>query len=222
MQRILNIVAWVGVALVVVAVGLRFAPISPDWSRTGVYLAWAGLLLVLIYPLGMLTRKQARQLAIVSSSVLVVLAVLVAVNYLSNRRFKRWDLTENAIHTLSEQSQKVVSGLDAPLRILVFDRVDRLGGYRDRLAQYENASRRISVEYIDSDLDPLRAREFDIQALPTPVLQYKAERATAVQVLQEQQRSTAAEIEALEAMREQVKASFSGVASAATPAGRDG
>ena len=43
MQRILNIVAWVGVALVVVAVGLRFAPISPDWSRTGVYLAWAGL-----------------------------------------------------------------------------------------------------------------------------------------------------------------------------------
>jgi ABC-type uncharacterized transport system involved in gliding motility auxiliary subunit len=131
------------------------------------------LLLVLIYPLGMLTRKQARQLAIVSSSVLVVLAVLIAVNYLSNRRFQRWDLTENAIHTLSEQSQKVVSGLDAPLRILVFDRVDRLGSYRDRLAQYENASRRISVEYIDSDLDPLRAREFEVQALPTLVLQYK-------------------------------------------------
>jgi ABC-type uncharacterized transport system involved in gliding motility auxiliary subunit len=173
MQRILNIVAWFGVALVVVAVGLRFGPVSPEWSRYGFYLAWIGLLLVLLYPLGMMPRRQARQFAIVSSSVIVVLLVLIAVNYLANRRNKRWDLTENAIHSLSEQSQKVVASLDAPLKILVFDRADRLGGYRDRLSQYEGASSRLSVEYVDGELDPVRAKQFEVQAFPTLVLQYK-------------------------------------------------
>ena len=176
MQRVLNIVAWFGVALVVAAViitlSLRFGWISPDWGRYTLYLALSGLALVLLYPLGTMTSRQVRQFAVVSSSVLVVLLVLIAINYLANRRNKRWDLSANAIYSLSEQSQKIVSGLDKPLKILVFGRADTLGSYRDRLSQYEGASRQVSVEYVDGDLDPVRSKQFEVQAYPTLVLQY--------------------------------------------------
>src|SRR5215207_6155140 len=111
MQRILNIIGWIGVAIVVAAVGLKYrGPV--EWQRTAILMAWGGLVLVLLYPLGQLTRRQFKQLSLAATSVLVVLGILIAVNYLANRRTMRWDLTANAVHTLSEQSQKVVSGLD--------------------------------------------------------------------------------------------------------------
>ena len=172
MQRILNIVGWIGVAIVVAAVGLKYrGPV--EWQRTAILMAWGGLVLVLLYPLGQLTRRQFKQLSLAATSVLVVLGILIAVNYLANRRALRWDLTANAVHTLSEQSQKVVSGLDAPLKILLFDQSDRFANYTDRLSQYKNASRQLSVEYVDGNLDPVRAKQFEIQAFPTLVLQYK-------------------------------------------------
>ena len=49
MQRILNIVGWIGVAIVVAAVALKFwGPV--EWQRTAVMMSWAGLVLVLLYP----------------------------------------------------------------------------------------------------------------------------------------------------------------------------
>ena len=127
MQRILNIIGWIGTALVIVAVGLRiFGP--PGWDRYAMYMAWAGLVCVLLYPLGQwreiaaqFNRRQARYASVALTSLIVVLGILIAVNYLSNRRHKRWDLTANSVHTLSEQSQKVLSGLDSPLKITLFD-----------------------------------------------------------------------------------------------------
>ena len=172
MQRILNIVSWIGVALVVVAFGLKLrGPV--EWQRTAIIMAWSGLGLVLLYPLSLLTRRQFKQVSLAVISVLVVLAILILVNYLANRRSMRWDLTANAVHTLSEQSQKVVSGLDAPLKIMLFDQSDRFSGYTDRLSQYKNASPKVSVEYVDGQLDPVRAKQFEVQAFPTLVLQYK-------------------------------------------------
>ena len=179
MQRILNIIGWIGTALVVAAVGLRiFGP--PDYQRWAIYLAWTGLAFVLLYPIGQwreiasqFNRRQARYATLAATSVLVVLGILVAVNYLSTRRNARWDLTANQVHTLSEQSQKVLSGLDAPLQMILVDRVDRFENYRDRLAQYSNASNRVSIEYLDGDQDPVRARQYEVQAFPTLILQYK-------------------------------------------------
>ena len=51
--------------------------------------------------------------AIASVSVLVVLGILIAVNYLSTRQNKRWDLTANQQFSLSEQTVKLLRELDA-------------------------------------------------------------------------------------------------------------
>jgi hypothetical protein len=100
MQRALNILGWVGTAIVFAAVAVRIT--KPDWDQYAIYAAWGGLALVLIYTLGQwreivayFQRRNARYAAIASVSVLVVLALLVAINYLSNRRNTRWDLTAN-------------------------------------------------------------------------------------------------------------------------------
>src|SRR4051812_23005571 len=115
MQRILNIIGWIGTALVVVAVGLRIFG-HGAYDRYAIWMAWTGLVCVLLYPLGQwreisaqFNRRQARYASVAATSILVVLGILIAVNYLSERRLnKRWDLTKNAVHTLSEQSQKII------------------------------------------------------------------------------------------------------------------
>ena len=172
MQRILNIVGWIGFALVAVAVALRFWG-PAEWQFRAFVMMWTGVGLVLLYPFSLLTRRQLKNVSLAATSVLVVLGILILANYLSNRRYKRWDLTANAVHTLSEQSQKVVAGLDAPLKILLFDQSDRFPNYRDRLTQYQNASSQLSVEYVDGTLDPVRAKQYEVQAFPTLVLLYK-------------------------------------------------
>lgn len=179
MQRILNVIGWIGTALVVAAVGIRlFAPF--EWSQYAVYLALAGLVCVLLYPIvqwrevaGQFNRRQARYASLAATSVLVVLGILIAVNYLSNRRNTRWDLTANQIHTLSEQSQKILSGLDAPLKMILIDQSLRFDQYRERLGQYVNASRQVSLEFVDGETDPLAAKKYEVQAFPTLVMLYK-------------------------------------------------
>jgi ABC-type uncharacterized transport system involved in gliding motility auxiliary subunit len=177
MQRILNIVGWIGTALVVAAVVLlKFGP--GGWDRYSFWMALSGLVLVLLYPIGQLAgqfnKRQAKYASVALTSVLVVFGILVALNYLSNRRLnKRWDLTANAVHTLSEQSQKVLAGLDAPLKITLVDRSERFDNYRERLSMYRDASRQVSIDYLDGELDPVKTKQFDVQAFPTLVLQYK-------------------------------------------------
>src|SRR3954470_1793384 len=98
LQRILGIVGWIGTALVFGAVAVRF--VRPEWDQYAIYAAWAGLACVVLYTLGQwreiveyFRRRQARYGALATVSVLVALGIVVAVNYLSTRENKRWDLT---------------------------------------------------------------------------------------------------------------------------------
>src|SRR5499426_2325002 len=120
-KNILNIVGWLGTALVVAAVAVRF--IRPEWDQYAVYGAWAGLACVLLYTLGQwreivdyFRRRQARYGALATVSVLVALGIVVAVNYLGSRENKRWDLTANQQNSLSEHTVKVLTGLDSPVK----------------------------------------------------------------------------------------------------------
>src|SRR5687767_14369488 len=97
-QRVLGIVGWFGTALVFAAVAVRF--LKPEWDQYAIWAAWSGLVCVLLYTLGQWREvitffrgRQARYGTIAGVSVLVVLGILIAVNYLAARENKRWDLT---------------------------------------------------------------------------------------------------------------------------------
>jgi ABC-type uncharacterized transport system involved in gliding motility auxiliary subunit len=187
MKRAFDVLGWIGVVLVVAAFGLRFGPlgrlvanVQPGPERIGSWLAWAGLACVLIYTASQwremkasFERRQTRLGTLAGVSVIVVLLILIAVNYLSTRRNKRWDLTQNQVNSLSEQSEKVLGGLDAPMKFILFDQNVNFDRYRERLSQYDFASDRVSVEYVDGDRDPARTKQYEVQTYPTLVIDYK-------------------------------------------------
>ncbi|MBI4263879.1 MAG: GldG family protein [Acidobacteria bacterium] len=181
LQRILGIVGWVGTALVFGAVAIRF--VRPEWDQYAVYAAWAGLSCVALYTAGQwrqilefFRRRQARYGALATISVFVALAIAVAVNYLSARQNKRWDLTANQQYSLSEQTVRVLESLEGPVKFTVFDRQTEFDRFRPRLDEYAYHSNQVSVEYVDPDTRPVVAREYDIQAYGTVVVDYMGRR----------------------------------------------
>ncbi|HEY2907750.1 MAG TPA: hypothetical protein VGJ29_17740, partial [Vicinamibacterales bacterium] len=109
-NRILSLVGWLGTALVFVAAAIKFG--FPAKEQYAFYLAWAGLVCVLAYTLGqwreiakVFSGRQARYGTLTGTSVLVVLGILVAINYIGKRQNKRWDLTSSKQFSLSDQSR---------------------------------------------------------------------------------------------------------------------
>ena len=181
LKRILSILSYVGMALVFGALAIRI--LRPEWDQYAVYASWTGLALVVLYTIGQwreiaafFQRRNARYGVLASASVLIVLGILVAVNYLSNRQNKRWDLTANRQYSLSDQTVKLLKGLNAPVKFLVFDRAQDLERFRARLNEYEYQSTQVDVEFIDADRRPVQAKEYEIQNYGTVVLEYMGRR----------------------------------------------
>src|SRR5688500_8280343 len=177
LRRILGLLGWLGVALVFAAVAIRFS--KPEWQQWYSGLALAGLVCTLLYMLSQ-WREVARSLsgrgakfgtvAIVSS--VVVLAILVALNYLGVRHHKRWDLTAAKQFTLSDQTRKILDGLQKPVAIKVFAQSNDFQRFRDRLDEYVYASKQVSIEYVDPVKSLSRANQYHVQQLGTVVLEY--------------------------------------------------
>jgi ABC-type uncharacterized transport system involved in gliding motility auxiliary subunit len=178
MQRILGFLGWVGTALVFAAVAIRF--LKPDWNQYGTWSAYAGLALVVLYTLGQwreilayFRRRQAKYGAMATVGVLVGLAIAIAVNYLSARQNKRWDLTANRQYSLSEQTLKVLGSLQSPVKFTVFDRATEFDRFRNRLDEYSYNSKQVAVEYVDPDTKPVIAKAAKIEQYGTVVVEYK-------------------------------------------------
>src|SRR6266496_5470385 len=148
-NRILSLIGWLGTALVMIAVAIRFGyPAKEQWAY---YMAWAGLVCVLLYTLGqwreiakVFSGRQARYGTLAATSILVVLGILIAINYIGAKQNKRWDLTANKQFSLSDQSKNVIAKLDAPLQVLVFAQEPEFERYQDKLKEYQYISKQVS------------------------------------------------------------------------------
>ena len=126
LKRVLGLLGWLGVALVFAAVAISFLRPEWQWYRG---LALGGLVCTLLYVLSQwreiareFSGRSARYGSLAFASILVVLGILAAINYLAARHNKRWDLTAAGQYTLSEQTKKVLQGLEKPVRATVFAR----------------------------------------------------------------------------------------------------
>jgi ABC-type uncharacterized transport system involved in gliding motility auxiliary subunit len=173
------------VALVMAAVAIRF--LRPEWQAWYSNFAIAGLVCTLLYLLSQwreivrsFSGREARFGTIAVTSVVAVLAILVAINYLASRHNKRWDLTAARQFTLSDQTRTVLRGLDRPINVMVFAQPDDFERFRDRLDEYQYVSTNVNVEYIDAVRSPSRANQYGVQSLGTVVFEYdgRTERVT--------------------------------------------
>lgn len=177
-NRIFSLIGWLGTALVLAAVGIRF--FMPAQEQYATYLAEGGLVCMVVYILSQWREiatffggRQARYGTLAASSVLIVLGILVAVNYIGKRQNKRWDLTSAKQFTLSDQTRNILSKLDSPLDIKIFDQEPQFQTYRDRFKEYEYASKQVKTELVDPDKKRAEAQQNQIQQYGTIVFNYK-------------------------------------------------
>jgi ABC-type uncharacterized transport system involved in gliding motility auxiliary subunit len=94
-----------------------------------------------------------------SAGVLLIAALLVIVNYFGDKYHKRFDWTSSSLYTLSEKSENVVRDLQKDVDFIVFLQPgDELyQPVRELLSQYDAASQRVRVRYVDPQRDRLEA-----------------------------------------------------------------
>lgn len=196
----------VAILLLTASIGLGYVPPTtfkvpeavPTWLR---YAGWAAMV---GYGLTLLLLKRAevsrfagqrttRSGANSSVQVLAVLAILVAVNWFGTRHHQRIDVTQNKAFSLSEQSQKVVKGLKEPVNVTLF--VKTGDPYSTNLQnlwkeyQYYGGDK-LKLDVVDIDREPTRARQMNITAVGSTVLQ-RGERKTTISGNQEQDLTSA-------------------------------
>ena len=173
-NRILSLVGWLGAALVFIGAAIRFgypalgavralSRVDRPGGRPRVHGRDNGA--------SSRTRsggRQARYGTLAGVSVLVVLGILVAVNYIGARQNKRWDLTANKAFSLSDQSRNVLTEARRPAADHGLRRRSRtFPRYQDKLKEYEYISKQVTTEYIDPDKKPDRR-----QAEPGPAVRH--------------------------------------------------
>src|SRR4029079_7980753 len=107
LKRILGLLGWLGVALVFAGVAIRF--LKPEYQQYYNGLAIAGLVCTLLYILSQwreigqaVSGRQARYGSLAAASVLLVVGILAAINYIGTRYNRRWDLTSARQFSLSD------------------------------------------------------------------------------------------------------------------------
>jgi len=177
LKRLLGLLGWLGVALVFASVAIR--NLRPEWGWW-YGLAIGGLVCVLLYVLSQwreiardFSGRQARYGTLAGASVLIVLGILAAINYLAERHNKRWDLTAASQYSLSDQTKKVLQGLTKPVKVTVFARTEDFPRFRSRLDEYQYNTKQLQIEYIDPEKRPSLAERLKENALGTVVLEYE-------------------------------------------------
>ena len=113
-----------------------------------------------------LLSSQGRRVGVYGTSAVAQTAILLAIfallGFLSHRYPWRYDVSENQVHSLSPQTQKVLAALDRDVRAVAFFPTALQGRVRPLLDRYQYASERFAVEYADPNTRPELVEKFDV------------------------------------------------------------
>jgi len=95
---------------------------------------------------------------------IAVLTILVILNFLGYRHHKRFDLTEEKLYTVSDQTKKILGGLQKDVKVIKFDKSEdqRLS---DAMNEFKYITPRISYERIDPQQRPELANQYKLQRM---------------------------------------------------------
>lgn len=130
--------------------------------------------------------RQQKYGAYTAVYILVILGVLGAVNYLANKNNKTYDTTSSKRFSLSEQTKKVVSGLNREVQITYWDEQQGFRNAQDVLSMYTNLSTKLKVEYNDAVKKPALARAAGVTSLGTIIVESGQKREEAKGLTEEQ------------------------------------
>jgi len=85
---------------------------------------------------------------------LVLLFIVGALAFFANRYHERWDVSEGKVHSLSDQTRKVLDGLEQDVEVVAFYPKVEQPVIRDLLDRYSYVSPRFKVVYADPNQRP--------------------------------------------------------------------
>jgi ABC-type uncharacterized transport system involved in gliding motility auxiliary subunit len=135
---------------------------------------------------GWLKARQTKYTAYLLTYLVVVLAILTAVNWLANRHNKSYDSTANKRFSLSDQTIKVVKGLKQDAKIVYFDKTSEFTRARDLLDRYNNLSTKLTVDYSDPDKKPQLAKAEGVRTYGTTFVQANGKKEEAKSLTEEE------------------------------------
>ena len=174
MRRAIDFLAPLGLVIIIGSLAWqrigRTLPGKPEaYLIAGAALILAHLLLRWEEVARLVGPRQMKHGANTAVLVAVVVVILGAVNYLANRHTKRWDLTKNQRYSLSDQTKKVLGGLKEDVKITYFQRALESAAGKDRMQEYQAASPRVKVDFVDPIASPTKAMAYEVRG-PWPIL----------------------------------------------------
>ena len=175
MKKNLN---YIGLGLIFLALGvLRIWPMK----KLVIYaLAALGVIAIGTYlglNIGQLKQGLKRKSFLYSSNLLLVvvlvLGIIVLINLFFSQHHHRFDFTEARLHSLSDQSIKVVQALKQDVNVKAFFREGNMGRVRmeDLLKIYAYHSPKIKYEFIDPDKNPGLIKRYEITQDGTTIIE---------------------------------------------------
>jgi len=161
--------------IIVVIVGLTAGYVANEWLPIPLGLVVVGGIFAII-SLVFVTRRfwqrrstQANLNAVIAMTALFVIVGLL--NFLSVRYEKTVDLTENNLYTLAPQSKQLVSNLEQPLTVWVFNNLSSQETER-LLNNYQQQSENFQVEFVDPQTNIAKVEEFGVESYGEVYVEY--------------------------------------------------
>jgi ABC-type uncharacterized transport system involved in gliding motility auxiliary subunit len=108
-------------------------------------------------------RSSRRRSTKLGANTTIMTAAVVAIvgfaNFLGYRHHKRIDVTTEKLYSLSDQTRKIVSGLNKDVTVILFDKDDSQG-LGDQMKEYRSLSSHFKFERIDPQKDIEAAKQY--------------------------------------------------------------
>jgi ABC-type uncharacterized transport system involved in gliding motility auxiliary subunit len=158
----------------------------------GVILLVSALILDFRKVSGALTGRRGRFGAGTTLMASIFVGITLLVNGISVSAYQRYDVTRLSQFTLTQQTKDILTSLDQPVKAICFfvpskDTYGLTTYAVNLLAEYQRYSKELSIEIVDPDQHPERARTYNIsqyqtvifesgdkrrQVLPTQIIQF--------------------------------------------------
>jgi len=155
----------------------------------------AGALLMIFYVITsfddvkrVLTARALRYGSNLAVLIVVVVAIVVAVNYIAASHQARWDVNADKLYTLSDQTVKLLEGLKEPVQVTAFylpEEPDYTKS-QDLFDSYRYISKNFVYEFVDYRRKPELVKSFGVtNSGPRIVLKYDGKEARVKDVTEE-------------------------------------
>lgn len=161
-----------GLTSIILAGAVRF--FLTDLPESALGLLILGLVLILIYIIGALREiqdfllsKHGRYSTNTAIMVIVFVVIMVLANFLGITYHKRFDFTSSNKFTLAPQTQRIISELKSPVKVIGFfpNEAQYRGaqlGVQNLLDEYKFFSKKFSYKFIDPDRKPAEAKKYRV------------------------------------------------------------